>query len=89
MQFPQKSEKEIESPKTVCGKELKGLKQHLLPIDRKKAVSAFNIHYVTVSRYVNGRVGNISLGIRMLNFFLKRIRKRANELKTLCKDKEG
>lgn len=77
----------VKLPKEVCGKELQDLRKHLLPIDRKKAVAAFKINYVTVSRYVNGKVGNLSLGIKMLNFFLKRIQKRANELKALSKNR--
>jgi hypothetical protein len=89
MQLLQELNDEGEEPKLICGRELKKLQKHLLPIDRKKAVATFDINYVTISRYVNGKVGNLALGIRLLNFFKKRINKRANELKKLCKNQEN
>jgi hypothetical protein len=83
MQLSEEIGEESENPKVICGKELKNLKRHLLPVDRKMAVATFKINYVTVSRYLNGNVGNLARGIKLLNFFSRRINKRTNELKAL------
>jgi hypothetical protein len=71
--------------KNKCGRELKAISKQLEPEDRKKAMAEFNISYVTVSRYSSGKVANAVLGINLLNFFKKRVRRRNNKMSQLLR----
>jgi hypothetical protein len=44
-----------------------------------------NISYVTISRYMQGRVANIATGIALLNLFRQRLQKRQQKLKQAIK----
>lgn len=63
-----------------CARLLKQLVPLLVPEDRKEAMAKHSISYVTISRYLQGDVANLALGLSLLNFFTGRINKRKAEL---------
>jgi hypothetical protein len=76
------------SPNEICAEKLAKLQNKITAEDRKGAMAEYDISYVTVSRYLNGKGANLVLGISLLNFFIKQINKRAKDLKSLCKNQE-
>ena len=76
------------NPKEICAKRLTELMPHIAPEDRRAAMDLFSKSYVTISRYVNGNVGNLVLGMKLLDFFTKQLNKRASELKILCRSQD-
>lgn len=80
-----KSHQIRKKPNELCAKELIKISPYVTAEDRKLAMMGFNISYVTVSRYLNGTVANLVLGIRLLDFFRNQINKRAADLAILCK----
>jgi hypothetical protein len=60
--------------KENCAKGFAKIKEDISAEDRKMAMKKFDISYVTVSRYVNGNIANIHLGISLLTFFKERLR---------------
>lgn len=59
---------------------IKVLTPLLVPEDRKEAMAQHSINYVTISRYLQGDVANLVLGLDLLNFFTDRINKRKTQL---------
>jgi predicted type IV restriction endonuclease len=75
----------IENAKIKCARELRKIAKLLEPEDRKKAMAAFDVSYVTISRYLSGKVANLILGINLLNFFKKQVRKRSDRISGLLR----
>lgn len=69
--------------KTECAKKLKKIAPQVTAQDRKDAVIKFQKSYVTISRYLTGRVGEIETGLGLLKFFYAAIEKRRDELNDL------
>lgn len=69
--------------KKKCGRQLKKLVPHLTPEDRRGAMAQFKISYVTVSRYLQGNVANLVLGINLLNYFTSALSNRGRQLNDL------
>lgn len=65
----------------LCGAQLKKLAPSVQPNDRREAMAKLNISYVTVSRYLNGHVANLILGMKLLSYFKTAIQNRDDELK--------
>jgi hypothetical protein len=74
-----------EDAKKKCARELRKIAKLLEAEDRKKAMTEFDISYVTVSRYLSGKVANLILGINLLNFFKKRVRRRSSQISGLLR----
>lgn len=74
-----------EDAKKKCAQELRKIAKLLEAEDRKKAMTEFDISYVTVSRYLSGKVANLILGINLLNFFKKRVRRRSSQISGLLR----
>lgn len=74
-------------PNEQCAKQLIKIQPHITAEDRKKAITDFRVSYVTVSRYLNGQVSNLVLGMGLLNFFIKRINQRTADLLSLSSGK--
>lgn len=66
-----------------CAKLLQKLVSRIASEDRKAAMENFSISYVTVSRYLQGDVANLVLGLDLLNFFSQRISARKQQLDQL------
>jgi hypothetical protein len=66
-----------------CGKELLKIAPYIEAEDRKQAMTEFSVSYVTISRYLTGKVANLIFGINLLNFFKRRIQQRAVALSEL------
>lgn len=69
-----------EDPKESCSLRLKELKPWVIAEDRKQAMSEYNITYVTVCRYLKGKVGNPALGIKLVNLFVSLINQRTQQI---------
>jgi hypothetical protein len=66
-----------------CGKELLKIAPYVEADDRKQAMAEFSVSYVTISRYLTGKVANLIFGINLLNFLKRRIEQRSNALSAL------
>jgi hypothetical protein len=77
-----------EAAKRRCARELAKLAPLLEAEDRKLAMVEFDISYITVSRYLTGKVSNLILGINLLNFFKRKILERSQELNKLTSSKQ-
>jgi predicted type IV restriction endonuclease len=75
----------IETAKIKCARELNKIAKLLEPEDRKKAMAQFHVSYVTISRYLSGKVANLILGINLLNFFKKQVRRRTERISGLLR----
>lgn len=75
--------KNTNGPKKACAAKLKKIAGQLVAEDRRLAMSTYSISYVTVGRYLQGSVGNLALGINLLNFFSQQIKSREKQLKQL------
>jgi hypothetical protein len=69
-----------------CAKNLATIKEYITASDRRAAMKHFNISYVTISRYLNGQVANLVLGINLYAFFKKRIRRYENLVNRFLND---
>jgi hypothetical protein len=79
----EKRPKKKPDPKITCGQQLKALVKEITAVDRRNAMAKFNISYVTVSRYLQGKVANLVLGINLLNYFTTTLDNRSSELDKL------
>ena len=75
-----KKPKELIAQQKNCGKRLKSLAPFVVAEDRRLAMAKFGKSYVTISRYLQGNVSNLVLGLIFLNFFTEIVNKRSDEL---------
>jgi hypothetical protein len=59
--------------KTKCIGSLKEISPSLTTKDKREAAEKFHVHYNTVLNYLRGEVGDIDTGLKMVEFFNKRI----------------
>lgn len=59
--------------KRKIAQKLMNIKRQVSAADRQAACKELDIHYTTVHNYLSGKVGNIDMGIRLLNFMRDRI----------------
>lgn len=69
--------------KAECAKKLKKIAPQVTAQDRKDAMTKFKKSYVTISRYLTGKAGEIETGLNLLKFFDTAIKKRTDELNDL------
>lgn len=69
--------------KISCTKKLKRLAPQVTAQDRKDAVVKLKKSYVTISRYLTGKVASIQTGLNLLEFFDTAIKKRNDKLNDL------
>jgi hypothetical protein len=66
--------------KSKCANGLKSLAPSLTAHDKQQAADKFKVHKNTVLNYLSGRVGDEDLGLKMLEFFNKRISDRVEKM---------
>ena len=62
--------------KVTCAIRLKEIATQVTADDRKMAEKEFGVHYVTIARYLGGKIGKIDIGIKLYEFFNERIEQR-------------
>ena len=69
-----------------CANQLKKIREFITAEDRKQAIATLSVSYVTISRYVQGNVPNLNLGVRLLDFFIQRLKERDTEIDGLSSE---
>lgn len=69
-----------ENLQKICADKLTGIASMVLSEDRKEAMKELDISYQTILRYLAGKVVNLDLGVKLYEFFSKRIEKRKEVL---------
>lgn len=69
--------------KAECAKKLKKIAPQVTAQDRKDAVIKFDLSYITISRYLTGKIGEVDTALNVLEFFDTAIKKRKGKLDDL------
>lgn len=76
----EKKRKRLRHPEKVCALQLLVVAEKVTAQDRRNAMSHLSISYVTVGRYLQGKVANLDTGLKLLNYFDNAIDNRHAEL---------
>lgn len=69
-----------------CASELKKIREFITAEDRKQAIVSLKVSYVTISRYLQGKVANPYLGVKLLDFFTQQLKNREAAITVLSAD---
>jgi hypothetical protein len=66
--------------KTKCSESLKNLSGSLTVQDKKDAAKKCKVHYNTVLNYLRGDIGDVDTGLKLVEFFNKKLTERINKV---------